>query len=48
MRQKSSAKMRSATVSTLSEVDVLVIRRADFFAILHDYPVVAIELARTS
>lgn len=38
--------MRSATVSTLSEVDVLVIRRQDFFEILHRYPVVAIELAR--
>jgi CRP-like cAMP-binding protein len=37
---------RSATVSALSEVDVLVIRRDDFLSILHQHSIVAIELAR--
>lgn len=38
---------RSATVSALSEVDVLAIQRDDFLEMLHTYPVVAIELAKT-
>jgi CRP-like cAMP-binding protein len=38
---------RSATVSAVSEVDVIVIQRNDFLDILHRYSVVAIELART-
>lgn len=37
---------RSASVAALSEVDVLVIRREDFLSILHEHPVVAIELAK--
>ena len=37
---------RSATVSALSEVDVLVIQRDDFLYILHHYSSVGIELAR--
>jgi CRP-like cAMP-binding protein len=37
---------RSATVSALSDVDVLVIRREDFLKILNKYPSVAIELAK--
>lgn len=38
---------RSASVVALSEVDVLVIRREDFVEIMHQYPVVSIELAKT-
>jgi len=37
---------RSATVVAVTEVDVLVIRRAEFLAILHRYPTVTIELAK--
>ncbi|MCS6832401.1 MAG: cyclic nucleotide-binding domain-containing protein, partial [Flammeovirgaceae bacterium] len=37
---------RSATVSALSDVDVLVIRREDFMKILLKYPSVSIELAK--
>ncbi|WNJ21339.1 cyclic nucleotide-binding domain-containing protein [Pontibacter sp. G13] len=37
---------RSASVVALSEVDALAIRRDDFLDLLHQYPVVAIELAR--
>ncbi|MCB0837478.1 MAG: cyclic nucleotide-binding domain-containing protein [Bacteroidetes bacterium] len=37
---------RSATVSALSEVDVLVIQRDDFLSILQKHSIVAIELAR--
>ncbi|MCU0389715.1 MAG: cyclic nucleotide-binding domain-containing protein [Thermoflexibacter sp.] len=39
-------KPRSATVAALSDVDVVVIRRADFIDILHQFPSVAIELAK--
>lgn len=38
---------RSASVVSVSDVDVLVIRRKDFMDILHLYPTVAIELAKT-
>lgn len=38
---------RSASVVALSEVDVLVIRREDFVEIMHQYPAVSIELAKT-
>jgi CRP-like cAMP-binding protein len=37
---------RSATVMAVTEVDVLVIRRAEFLDILHRYPTVTIELAK--
>ncbi len=37
---------RSATVSALSDVDVLVISRKVFLEILHQYPSVAVELAK--
>ncbi len=37
---------RSASVVSVSDVDVLVIRRKDFMDILHKFPVVAIELAK--
>ncbi len=37
---------RSATVSALSDVDVLVIRRDDFMEILYKSPSVAVELAK--
>jgi CRP-like cAMP-binding protein len=39
-------KPRSATVAALSDVDVVVIRRADFIDILYQFPSVAIELAK--
>ncbi|MGF1533294.1 MAG: Crp/Fnr family transcriptional regulator [Bernardetiaceae bacterium] len=39
-------KPRSANVVAMSDVDVLVIRREDFFEIMHSYPVVAISLAK--
>ncbi|MEO1450656.1 MAG: cyclic nucleotide-binding domain-containing protein [Bacteroidota bacterium] len=38
---------RSASVVALSEVDVLVIRREDFVEMMHQYPAVSIELAKT-
>ncbi|MCS7004602.1 MAG: cyclic nucleotide-binding domain-containing protein [Cytophagales bacterium] len=38
---------RSATVQAVSDVDVIVIQRQEFMEILHRFPVVAIELART-
>lgn len=37
---------RSATVKAVTDVDVRVIRREHFMDILHQYPVVAIELAK--
>lgn len=37
---------RSASVTTMSDVDVIVIRREDFLEILHKYPSIAVELAR--
>jgi CRP-like cAMP-binding protein len=37
---------RSASVVSVSDVDVLVIRRKDFMDILHKFPTVAIELAK--
>ncbi len=37
---------RSANVEAVSDVDVLVIRRKEFMRILHEFPSVAIELAR--
>jgi CRP-like cAMP-binding protein len=39
-------KPRSATVAALSDVDVVVIRRQDFIAILYELPSIAIELAK--
>ncbi|TAF34287.1 MAG: cyclic nucleotide-binding domain-containing protein [Cytophagales bacterium] len=38
---------RSASVTALSDVDLIVIRREDFLDILHDFPQVAIELCKT-
>jgi len=38
---------RSATVQAVSDVDVIVIQRQEFMDMLHQHPVVAIELART-
>jgi len=37
---------RSANVEAVSDVDVLVIRRKEFLKILHQFPSVAVELAR--
>lgn len=38
---------RSATITALSDVDVLVLRREDFLSLLHSHATVAIELAKT-
>lgn len=37
---------RSANIVAMSEVDTLVIRRADFLEMLHDYPPLTVELAK--
>ena len=37
---------RSANITAMSEVDTLVIRRADFIDMLHNYPPLTIELAK--
>jgi CRP-like cAMP-binding protein len=37
---------RSASVSAVTEVDLLVLRRDDFIALMHQYPTIAIELAK--